>query len=249
MNEMLERITAKKAKLDSLRPLSPELEKNLYEWFRVTLTYTSNAFEGNTLTLGETAQVVEKNLTVSGKSIVEHLEAINHAHAIDYIRNLAKKTTRHELTVDDIIAIHKIILQKINDEWAGRIREMAIRITGSNVSRPNYIKVPQLMDDLIYSIKSSNEHTAKIAADAHLKLVFIHPFVDGNGRTARLLLNLILLQNDYPLVFLKAEDRQEYINAIEKALLKEDYSDYYAVIFKAIEFSLDEYITAAQESR
>lgn len=249
MKDILKRISEKKAKLDSLRPLPPELTKNLYNWFRVTLTYTSNAIEGNTLTLGETAQVVEKHLTVSGKSIVEHLEALNLAQAIDFIEMLAKKKTRQELTIQDILSIHKILLQKINEEWAGKFREVGIRVTGSYVPRPNYIKVPQLTEELIKFINTSDEHIAKIAADAHLKLVFIHPFVDGNGRTARLLMNLLLLQKDYPLFYIKPEDRQEYIDSIEKALTNEDFRDYYNLIYKSIELSLDEYIKAAEESK
>lgn len=247
MNEILERITNKKNLLDSLHPLPHELEKNLYVWFRNALTYNSNALEGNTLTSSQTAQIIEKQLTVGGKTIIEHLEAINHALAVDYINEF--ELNSQQITVQKILSIHKIILQKINDEWAGRIRQMPIRIPGSQVSRPNYVKVPELMDELIKYNKDSSDHIAKIAADSHLKLVFIHPFVDGNGRTARLLMNLILLQDNYPLVFLKAEDREKYINAIEKALLKDDLTDYYNLIFKAIEFSLDEYITAAKESK
>jgi Fic family protein len=249
MQEILQRITEKKELLDSLRPLPKELEKNLYEWFRVTLTYTSNSIEGNTLTLGETAQIVEKNLTVSGKSIVEHLEAINHAKAVDFIQNLAKKTKRSDLKIDDISEIHKILLYNINTDWAGVFRETPVRIVGSQVTRPNYIKVPELMNSFIEHVKNSQDHIAKIAADAHLQFVFIHPFVDGNGRTARLLLNLLLLQENYPLTYIRSEDREKYINSIEKALLKEDKTAFYELVFESIEHSLDEYITAARESK
>jgi len=249
ITDILQRITQKKEKLDALRPFPIELEKNLYEWFRITLTYTSNAIEGNTLTLGDTAQIVEKHLTVSGKTIVEHLEAVNHARAVDFIKNLAKNKTLAQLTVEDIESIHAIILEKIHDEWADRFREMPVRITGSQVARPNYVKLPELMNEFMQGIKESQEHMAQIAADAHLKFVFIHPFVDGNGRTARLLMNLILLQDNYPLVYIRAQDRQAYINAIEKALITQDLDDYYMLIFKAIESSLDEYLEAAQESK
>lgn len=231
-----------------LQPFPAELENNLYQWFRVTLTYTSNAIEGNTLTLGETAQIVEKNLTVSGKSIVEHLEAINHAQAIDYIKSLSKKIKRQQLSLSEILDLHKIVLQKISDEWVGKLREVAIRITGSNVARPNYIKVPELIYELVNWIKSSSDHPAQIAADAHLKFVCIHPFVEGNERSARLLMNYILLQDNYPLIYIDSQDRQKYIDSIEKAL-KGDTRDYYELIFRAIESSLDEYLMAARESK
>lgn len=246
MKEILEKISAKKESLDLLRPLPPELEKNLYEWFRVALTYSSNAIEGNTLSLIETAEIVEKNVTIGGKSIIEHLEALNHAHAIDYIQQLSSTKKRSQLTVDDIFAIHKLVLQKINDEWAGKFRMSAVRVIGSPLACPNYIKVPALMDELVSAIINSQEHIATLAADAHLQLVAIHPFVDGNGRTARLLMNLLLIQQQYPLVIIEVKDRTTYINSIQKAL-KGDKRDYYMFIYTAIEHSLDEYLTAANQ--
>ena len=248
MNEILKRISEKKAKLDALRPLPPELEKNLYEWYRVTLTYSSNALEGNTLSLAETAQVVEKQLTISGKSITEHLEALNHAKAIDFIKELAEEKKRKQLEVSDILAIHKIILQKINDEWAGRFRMIAVRVIGSPVPCPNYMKVPVLMDELVTAMTTSQDHLATIAAQAHLQLAAIHPFVDGNGRTARLLMNLLLMQEAYPMVPIYPQDRTTYINAIQKALTGET-DDYYMFIYAAVEKTLDDWLAAASESK
>lgn len=245
---ILERISEKKETLDSLLPLPEELTKNLYEWFRVALTYSSNAIEGNTLSLAETAQVVEKNLTVSGKSVTEHLEALNHAQAIDFIQGLAKTKKREQLTINDILAIHKIILQKINDASAGLFRTTAVRVIGSSVPCPNYIKVPELMDELITYVTGNKDHIATIAAQAHLQLVGIHPFVDGNGRTARLLMNLLLLQQGYPLVIIDAKDRGAYINAIQKALQGQP-AGYYNFVYTATEHSLDEYLKAAHESK
>jgi len=247
VQDILQRISAKKAKLDSLGQLPAELKNNLYEWFKVALTYSSNAIEGNTLTLAETAQVVEKHITIAGKTVNEHLEAINHAQAVDFIRDLARAKKRDELTLDDILAIHKLVLQKINDAWAGRLRTVAVRVTGSPVPCPNYLKVPALMDELITTLTTSDKHIAMIAADAHLQLAAIHPFVDGNGRTARLLMNLVLLQQNYPLVIIEVKDRLKYITVIQKAL-EDEKSDYYNFIYAAIEHSLDEYLKAAEES-
>ncbi len=247
MKDILKRISEKKAKLDTLGPFPPELTKNLYEWFRVAFTYSSNAIEGNTLSLAETAQVVEKHLTVGGKSINEHLEAVNHAQAIDFISGLALTKTREQLDLDDILAIHKIILQKINDDQAGYLRRVAVRVVGSPAPCPNYLKVPMLMDELITSITTSHDHIATLAAQAHLQLVLIHPFVDGNGRTARLLMNLFLLQQNYPPAIIHVKDRSAYINAIQRAV-QGDTNDYYDFIYVAIEHSLDEYLKAAYES-
>jgi Fic family protein len=247
MQEILQRISTKKATLDLLGRFPPELEKNLYEWFKVALTYSSNAIEGNTLTLAETAQILEKNITIGGKTINEHLEAINHAQAIDFIRDLAHTKKDEPLSLDDILEIHKIILQKINDTWAGRFRAAAVRVLGSPISCPNYLKVPALMNELITTLKAADNHVATIATYAHLQLVTIHPFVDGNGRTARLLMNLLLLQQNYPLVIIDVKDRATYISAIQKALQgKED--DYYNFMYAAIEHSLDEYLKVAYES-
>ena len=194
MEKRLQRISEKKQKFDNARPLHKDLEKNLGEWTRVALTYTSNALEGNTLSHQETALVIEKNMTIGGKTIVEHIEAVNHAHAIDLVLQKAKEKTRQELAADDILAIHRTILNNIDTTNAGVFRQCSVRISGSMVPRPNYLKVPELIKELMSTITTSTDHTAKIAADAHLRFVFIHPFVDGNGRTARLLMNLLLLQ-------------------------------------------------------
>lgn len=248
MEAILKRITEKKRQLDSYQKLPAALVKNLYEWTRVDLTYSSNAIEGNTLSLQETALVVEKGITIAGKSINEHLEAINLAQAVDFIATLAKEKTRQEITLEDILSIHRMVLNKIDDQNAGKLRTVAIRITGSMVPHPNYLKVPELLTDFMTWLHDGTQHSAKIAADAHLKFVFIHPFVDGNGRTARLLLNLLLSQQGYPLVSIDQKERLTYINAIEKALRDNQPDDYYHVIFSAIEHSLDLYLNAIAES-
>lgn len=243
VKELLERISEKKAKLDSLRPLPPELEKNLYDWFKVALTYTSNAIEGNTLSLAETAQVIEKQITVGGKSITEHLEALNHAQAVDFVKNIAQEKKRQHIEKTDILAIHKIILQKIDGDWAGRFRTVPVRVVGSLVPCPNYVKVPALVDELLTFIHDSKEHSATIASYAHLQLAAIHPFVDGNGRTARLLMNLLLLQEGYPLIIIDEKERAVYINAIQKAL-QGDTDNYYNFMYTTIAKGLDRYLEA-----
>ncbi|MFA5306620.1 MAG: Fic family protein [Candidatus Babeliales bacterium] len=240
MEAILKRISEKKQRYDSYKPLHKDLEKNLYNWMRIALTYTSNAIEGNTLSFQETAQILEKNITVAGKSLTEHLEAINHSKAIELVAQKAKNTQRSDLVLNDILDIHRCILRNIDDHNAGAFRQCAVRVMGSRVPRPNYLKVPVLMEEFMAWLISSSGHVAKIAAEAHLKFVFIHPFVDGNGRTARLLLNLVLLQEGYPLTFVDQTKRMDYINAIEKALATEQSEDYYRVIFEAVEQSLDE---------
>src|SRR3989338_6027794 len=247
MDDIVQKLQAKKLRLDSYKPLQNELIKNLGEWFRVELTYTSNAIEGNTLTRQETAMVVEEGLTVQGKSLVEHQEAINHAKAFDFIQMLVSKK-RQELTARDILDIHSIILNKIDDPNKGRYRNVAVRLRGSETVLPNALKVPELMDEFIAWLQSDIEdNPIKIAADAHFKLVSIHPFVDGNGRTARLLMNLLLMQAGYPPAIIRKEDRSSYINSLEKAQLGGSLAAYYELIFASVDRSLDIYLDAVEQ--
>ncbi len=246
MNDLLKRLTEKKKKFDSYRPLPSALVHNLEEWFKVELTYTSNAIEGNTLTRRETTLVVEEGITIRGKTLKEHLEAINHAEAIDFITELIGKK-REEITQREVLDIHSLMLKKIDDDNAGRYRNVAVRIRGANVILPNPLKVPELMEDFFTWLGNKNsDHPAKIAADAHIKLVSIHPFSDGNGRTARLLMNLLLMQRGYPPSLIRKEDRDIYINSIEKAQLSGNFEDYYKVIYRSIDRSLDIYLDAAE---
>lgn len=248
MNEILATITRKKELLDSFRPFPVALEKNVYTWSRNELTYTSNALEGNTLTSSETAIVLEKGITIGGKTLVEHLEVIGHARAVDFIKELAGHTTHATFTTEHLLAIHRHILGTIDPVHAGELRSVAVRISGSRVPRPNYLKLPELVQSFILSINNANEHPALLAARAHLQLVFIHPFVDGNGRTARLLMNLLLLQAGYPLTVIDNNMRNEYIECIENALLHEKTEPFYDFIYHAIDKSLDNYLDAVTNS-
>ena len=247
MKELIKKIEKKKIKLDSFRPLSPELVKNLDEWFKIELTYSSNAIEGNTLTLQETALVVEKGLTIGGKSVQEHLEAINLAFAIDYIKTLVNKSKKN-LTLNDILKIHNLILKKIDDKNSGKFRKIAVKISGSKAVLPDPVKVPELMNEFINWLHETKENILNIAADAHLKFVLIHPFVDGNGRTARLILNLLLMQGGYPPALILKEERLEYLKSIQKAQLENKLDDYYKIIFGAVDRSLDIYLKAVEKS-
>ncbi len=246
MDDLLKRLTEKKKKLDGFRPLPSALVNNLEEWFRVELTYTSNAIEGNTLTRKETALVVEEGITVRGKTLKEHLEAINHAEALDFIQELVSKR-REDITKREVLDIHALILKKIDDENAGRYRNIEVRISGSNVVLPDPIKVPELMDGFFVWLQGkNNDHPAKIAADAHFKFVSVHPHSDGNGRTARLLMNLLLMQKGYPPALVRKEDRDLYIDSIEKAQLSSTFEDYYKVMYRAIDRSFDIYLDAVE---
>ena len=240
-------LTAKKRILDNYRPLPPELVRNLDEWFRVELTYTSNAIEGNTLTRQETAVVLEKGLTVGGKPLKDHIEATNHARALDFIRALVGSTPC-QLTESVILNIHDLILRGVDDIHAGRYRNVPVRISGSTVILPNPRKVPTLMEAFVewLSVAAPPLHPAALASEAHYRLVTIHPFVDGNGRTARLLMNLILLMHGYPPAILQTTDRLSYLNSLESAQLGGPKEPFEQLIATAIERSLDIYINACE---
>jgi Fic family protein len=241
-----DKITQKKQELDKFKPLPLELNKNLRDWFKVELTYTSNAIEGNTLTRIETAIVIEKGLTIGGKSITEHLEAMNHAQALDFINLLAKKKPS-EIIIEELLRINEIILKGIDDNNAGRYRNVPVRISGSTVVMPNHRKIPELMAEFYkWLTNKHNMHPVAFAGEAHYRLVSIHPFVDGNGRTARLLMNLLLMMYGYPPAIIRKRDRLSYINSLEKAQLGGAKNDYDKIIAQAVNRSLNIYLEAAR---
>jgi len=218
MEEILARLERKKAQLDAARPLPPGVVAKLKEHFDVEWTYHSNAIEGSTLTLAETRLVLLDGLTVAGKSLREHLEAINHKHAIDFVEALAAKA--EPITEHNIRQTHALILRTIDDENAGAYRKGQVYITGSTYVPPVAIEVPPLMQELVAWINSAEAielHPVERAALAHFRLVHIHPFVDGNGRTARLLMNLILIREGYPPAVIRRERRPEYYDALDRA--------------------------------
>ena len=238
-------LTELKKNLDSYRPLPSDLVSNLEQWFKIELTYTSNALEGNTLTRQETAVVVEKGLTVGGKTLVEHLEATNHAEAYENILAIAERR-RKKLSEEDILVIHETILKGIDDYNAGCYRSVMVRISGSQVVLPNYMKVPDLMAEFVGWMTKQKKtlHPVELAAEAHYQLVTIHPFTDGNGRTARLLMNLILIQCGYPPALIRNRDRLKYIQSLEKAQLGGSKEDFYRIIHAAVKRSFGIYLRA-----
>lgn len=234
-------LTELKAQLDALRPFPPALLDNLEKWFEVELTYSSNAIEGNTLTRQETALVIEKGITVGGKPLKDHLEAINHRDALHKMKELARQSS---FSCEDILSLHLLVLKGLDDAGAGRLRAIPVRISGSLVVLPNPMKVPELMNEFEQWMKTTQDHPALFAAMAHYRLVTIHPFVDGNGRTARLLMNLILIQHGYPPAIIPPQDRLKYLKGLEKAQFGGSIEDYLGVIDKAIRRSFHIYLKA-----
>lgn len=246
-------MTEKKLKLDLLQPYPQELIQNLEAWIKTELTYSSNAIEGNTLSRIETAEVIRRGISavVSGKPLKDQLEAINHAKAVDFIKKLAKERENHQfITEKDILDIHTIILAGINDDWAGKYRTAEIFIRGSNAEFPLPHAVPSAMKTFVQWLEGQQEeHPVKIAADAHYKFVTIHPFVDGNGRTTRLLMNLILLLNGYPMAIIRNEERTAYLQSFEIVRTQHTMHSFYDLVFSAVERSLDIYLQALERKQ
>ncbi len=238
---LLERIESKKRLLDSLRPLPKQVLEKLQKQFEIELTYNSNAIEGNTLTLQETKLILERGITIKGKSLREHLEVINHKEALILLERFVKK--KAPLSEEIIKQIHKAILTKINEEEAGQYRKLNVRSLGAAKSPPQYIKVPKLMANFINNIQKSKElHIIELAAKTHYELVEIHPFFDGNGRTARLAMNLILMQYGYPITIILSNDRKKYYEVLKKADLG-DIKPFVKFVGRMVERSLSLYLT------
>lgn len=192
---MVAAVAEKRTRLDSLRPLSRGALRELRKYYDVELTYTSNAIEGNTLTLRETAEVIEHGITVGGKTLRDHLEAVDHYDAIGWMRDFAEGAAPvDESTVREL---HRRIVVRSQPLIGGVYSSLPRRIAGSPVVFPNPAKVPALMGEFGDWLGRA-EATPAVSFQAHFRLAAIHPFSDGNGRTARLLMNLLLLRGGYP---------------------------------------------------
>jgi Fic family protein len=239
---MNESLAGKKRRLDELRPLSPEALARLEHYYDIELTYTSNAIEGNTLSAVETTLVIEQGVTIGGKPLKDHLEALDHYDAIRYVRELA----RHEspLTEGDIRNLHRLVMQRSAPETAGSYAtsNRYVRTETGRYSFPSPAEVPPLMSDLSAWLATAGA-TPDIAFEAHLRLVRIHPFNDGNGRTARLLMNLILIRAGYPPVAVRPEDRVEYIGALQREQGGDGSEDFFVLLYKRLDETLTEYLS------
>ena len=229
-----------KKELDSKRPIPKETLKSLRESINLEWTYNSNGIEGNTLTLRET-QVVLEGITVGGKSIKEHLEVINHEKAILFLDDLVKDN--EPISEWNIKNIHQLILKDIYNENAGRYRKENVTIKGAIHIPPDYLKVPELMGRLVLTYNNWREYHPIIqAALLHGELVKIHPFIDGNGRTSRLLMNLVLMNKGYTPVIIKKESRLKYYEALDKAHTTGDYTDFVKLVNKLEIEMLNKYL-------
>lgn len=237
---LLKRVEERKKRLDTLRPLPKDAVKKLLEDIRLRHTYHSDAIEGNTLTLQETKLVLEEGVTIGGKPLKDHLEAKNDAEAFDLMVKLVH--AKKPLSQDIIQQMHEIVTKGILEE-SGKYRTENVRITGSKTTSPSYSKIVKLMEEYISNIKELKLHPIKKAAFIHHELVRIHPFLDGNGRVARLITNLYLMQMGHPPIVLKKEERRKYYRVLQKADVG-DLSPLATFIAKAVHEALMYYLSS-----
>lgn len=229
LQELLDLIDQKRQKLSTLR--ESDNEKLRYA-FELEYTYESNRIEGNTLTLQETELVVQQGLTIAGKTVREHLEAINHTEAIALLKDLVAKRT--PINTRTILMLHGLVLRGIDKENAGRYRTVPVRIAGSTHTPPQpYLLVPDMeaMMDW-YVVNADRLHPVVLAAEMHYRLVTIHPFIDGNGRTSRLLMNLILLKSGYVIANISGDNKSRlaYYKALDEARTEKGRSGFIKLV-------------------
>lgn len=238
---MFANIEKLKSQLDAHRPLPATVIHNLHEDIVLRWTYHSNAIEGNTLTLLETKVVLE-GITIGGKTMREHFEAINHRDAIFYVEKLVQQ--QEVLTEWDVRNIHQLVLKNIDNDNAGRYRAVNVVISGARHTPPDFLAVPELMTRFIADYCQGDMHPVERAARVHVDFVGIHPFVDGNGRTSRLLMNLELMKAGFPPVIITVENRLPYYQALDAALVEGNYEPFLMLITEAVEQSFAPYFAA-----
>ena len=242
-----ERLYKKKQDLQASRPLPNIALNKIRENLSIEWTYNSNSIEGNTLSLRETQMVLQEGITIKGKSLREHFEVHNHDKAIDYLFSIIKND--YVLRSIDILSLHGLVLRSIEDDFAGRLRNGGVRISGANFVPPNANKVSALLDELIDFVNTNplELNDIELAAIFHHKLVWIHPFFDGNGRTVRLSMNLLLMRCGFPPAIILKNDRKKYYEALNQAN-NGNYKKLMLLMCQALERSLNIYLNAMPDS-
>ncbi|MBI4999671.1 Fic family protein [Candidatus Gottesmanbacteria bacterium] len=238
-----QRIDKKLKRLNMFRPLSSSAVKKLQEQFKIEMIYNSNAIEGNSLSLKETFLVINEGITIKNKPLRDHLEATNHYEALEYLYSFAQKNQPQTISEITIRNLHRLVTLDTEKEWAGRYRNGGVIIVGAQHKPPEAIAVSHLMTDLIKWFRQNYQklHPVELAALLHHRLVYVHPFFDGNGRTARLVMNLFLLSKGYPLVIILKIDRRKYYQTLNSAD-RGNYQPFVNFIAQAVERTLDIYL-------
>jgi Fic family protein len=242
-----EAVADKKYRLERLRPLSPEALSKLEHYYDLEITYTSNAIEGNTLSPVETTLVIEQGVTIGGKPLKDHLEALDHYDAIRYVRELARD--KAPLTESDVRNLHRLVVQRSRPDIAGRYADLArfVRTETGRHEFPSPAEIPALMGDLAKWLATA-PNTPEASFTAHRRLVDIHPFNDGNGRSARLLMNLILIRGGYPPIAVRPADRAAYVRALQQSQAGQESKSFDDLLYERLDATLTEYLSAYENA-
>nr|WP_317235834.1 Fic family protein [Aestuariivivens insulae] len=241
LNPFFERLNQKLVLLNQNRPLPAMALGKIKEALSVEWTYNSNGIEGNTLSLRETQMVLQEGITVKGKSLREHFEAKNHERAINYLYKLVEEN--ESISVKDMLSLHSLVMNSIEEDFAGRLRNGGVRIAGANFVPPNALKVLELLEDLVTFVVENplQLNAIEMATVFHHQFVWIHPFFDGNGRTVRLAMNLLLMQAGFPPAIILRNDRKKYYMALNEAN-KGRYYKLMLLMAQALERTLNIYL-------
>lgn len=243
LQSTFDRLYRKKTALNQSRPLPNIALQKIQEALSIEWIYNSNSIEGNTLSLRETQMVLQEGITIKGKSLREHFEVKNHEKALEFLYQLVKED--YLLRSSDILSLHGYILRSIEDDFSGRIRNAGVRISGVNFVPPNAQKVSGMLDELVQFVNSNplNLNEIELATVFHHKFVWIHPFFDGNGRTVRLAMNLLLMRTGFPPAIILKNDRKKYYDALNSAN-KGNYYKLALLMSQALERTLNIYLQA-----
>ncbi|MDO8468608.1 MAG: Fic family protein [Candidatus Peribacter sp.] len=243
------RLDEKLADLNALRPFNPAHVRKLREQLEIEMTYNSNAIEGNSLTLRETFLVLQEGMTIKGKPLKDHLEAKDHMEALDFLYELASQDSS-TISEHIIRQLHQLVVRETEAEWAGTYRNGPVIIGGADHTPPDAADVPRRMEELMRWLKIHQKtlHPVELAALFHHKIVFVHPFFDGNGRTARLAMNVQLMRRGFPLAIILKNDRKKYYHVLEKAD-RGNEAAFVLFIAQSVERSLDLYLRAFSTTR
>ncbi len=247
LQPFFDRLQTKRSLLNNSRPMPEIAVRKIREALAIEWIYNSNSIEGNTLTLRETQMVLQDGITIKGKSLREHFEAKNHEKALNYLYKLSN--VNYKINSSDILSIHALILNSIEDDYAGRLRNSGVRISGANFIPPNAQKVSGLLDELIeFVVKNPLKlNDIELATVFHHRFVWIHPFFDGNGRTVRLAMNLLLLKVGYTPAIILKNDRKKYYTALNNAN-NGNYEKLMLLMAQAVERTLNIYLNALPDS-
>ena len=242
----LSELKQKLNQLNKLRPISSPILAKIKEQFEIEMTYNSNAIEGNSLTLKETFWVIQEGLTIKEKPLKDHLEATNHKEALDFLYDLVEKDKKNTLSEHLIKELHHLVVRDSQREIAGKYRNGDVIISGADHKPPNFLDVPSKMQELIGSM-DNNLNIIEQAALLHHSFVHIHPFWDGNGRTARLIMNVLILNAGFPLCIILKNDRKRYYRVLDLAD-KGKYAPFCEFVAQAVIRSLNIYLKILRPS-